>query len=94
MKQSSITDFQEIANDDISWGAGATSYGLIYANGNITWNNSGTTAYGSNYATGTVDPPGDLEPGATGFDGTAPRRSRTCSPRRARSRSRSTSTRS
>ena len=68
VKQSSITDFQEIADDDIGWGAGATSYGLIYSNGNITWNNTGTTAYGNNYATGKVVGPATWGPGATGYD--------------------------
>jgi hypothetical protein len=68
-RQSSITDFQEIANGNIGWGSGATSYGLIYANGNITWNSSGTTAYGSNFATGTLTGPATWGPGAQGFDG-------------------------
>ena len=54
VRQSSITDFQEIADREASAGrAGATSYGLIYSNGNITWN--GGTAYGSNFAAGSVD---------------------------------------
>jgi hypothetical protein len=68
VRQSSITDFQEIANGNIGWGAGATSYGLIYANGDITWNSTGTTAYGSQFATGKVVEPDTWGPGATGFD--------------------------
>ena len=69
VRQSSITDFQEIADGDIGWGAGATSYGLIYSNGDITWN-SADTAYGSNFAIGSIT--GSVRAGsagATGFDG-------------------------
>jgi hypothetical protein len=68
VRQSSITDFQEIADGPIGWGAGATSYGLIYANGDITWNSSGTIAYGSNFANGKLIGPATWGPAATGFD--------------------------
>ncbi len=67
VRQSSITDFQEIADQSIGWAAGATSYGLIYSNQNITWN--GGTAYGNNYAVGTVSGSVTWQNGATGFDG-------------------------
>ena len=68
VRQSTITDFQEIADGDIGWGSGATSYGLIYANGNITWN--GGTAYGSNYASGKLSRHASRgSDGATGYDG-------------------------
>ena len=69
VRQSSITDFQEIADGNIGWGANATSYGLIYANGDITWNSTNTKAYGSNFATGTISGGVQWQPGATGFDG-------------------------
>ena len=67
VRQSSITDFQEIADKSIGWAAGATSYGLIYSNANITW--SGGTAYGSNFAVGSVTGSVTWMNGATGFDG-------------------------
>jgi len=67
VKQSTITDFQEIANGSIGWAAGATSYGLIYSNANISW--SGGTAYGNNYAVGSVTGSVTWMNGATGFDG-------------------------
>lgn len=67
VRQSSITDFQEIANGSIGWASGATSYGLIYSNANINWN--GGTAYGSNFAAGAVTGSVTWLNGATGFDG-------------------------
>ncbi len=69
VKQSSITDFQEIADDDIGWASGATAYGLIYSNHNISW--SGGTAYGSNFAVGSVTGSVSWQGGATGFDGSS-----------------------
>ncbi len=80
VKQSSITDFQEIADGDIGWGSGATSYGLIYSNHDINWPSSGTpgVAYGSNFAVGSVTgnvnwtPPGTgacVAGGPCGYDG-------------------------
>ena len=66
VKQSSITDFQEIADGDIGWASGATAYGLIYSNSDITWN--GGTAYGSNFAVGSVTGSVTWMNGATGFD--------------------------
>ncbi len=67
VRQSSITDFQQISNGDIGIAAGATLYGLIYANGNINW--SGGSALGNNYATGTISGSVTWLNGATGFDG-------------------------
>ena len=74
VRQSTIADFQEISNNDITWGQGATAYGPIYANHNISWP-SGGTAYGNEYAvnsvTGAISWQIDPNTGvlATGFDG-------------------------
>ncbi len=67
VKQSSITDFQEIADGNIGWAAGATAYGLIYSNGDISWG-TGTTAYGSNFAMGSISGNPSRPTGAPFFD--------------------------
>lgn len=36
IRPSSLADFYRVVNGDVSWGAGATTNGKIYANGNIT----------------------------------------------------------
>ena len=65
--QSSVTDFQQISNGNIGVGSGATLYGRVYANGNISW--SGGTALSDNYATGSITGSVTWGSGATGYDG-------------------------
>ncbi len=71
IRQSTIADFQRIVDGNVGWGAGATTYGPLYANGTITHQG---TALGNAYATGCLGFSScsgtvDFQGGAAGFDG-------------------------
>ena len=50
-RPSSLTDFYRVVDGDVAWGSGASTYGKIYANGNVTHDG---TAYANIYATGSI----------------------------------------
>ena len=50
-RPTSLTDFYRVVDGDVGWGSGASTYGKIYANGNVTHDG---TAYASIYATGSI----------------------------------------
>lgn len=51
-RPTSLTDFYRVVDGDIGWGSGASTYGKIYANGNVTHDGD---AYANIYATGSVN---------------------------------------
>jgi len=67
VRPSSIADFQRIVDGDVAWGAGANTYGKLYANGNISHDG---TAYASIYAQGTISGSVSLQNGAQRYDST------------------------
>jgi hypothetical protein len=74
VRQASVTDFQMLANADISYGSTATTYGKIYAgidsNGVAHSVNHDGTAYADIYAEGSVTGPPTLRNGARKYDRT------------------------
>jgi hypothetical protein len=74
VRASSVSDFQMVADANISYGATATTYGKIYAGvdaSNVAHNvNHDGTAYGDIYAEGSVSGNTTLMNGAKRYDGT------------------------
>ena len=60
-RPTSLTDFYRVVDGDVGWGSGASTYGKIYANGNVTHDG---TAYASIYATGTITGSVSMQNGA------------------------------
>ena len=55
MRPSSLADYYRVVNGDVSWGAGATTNGKIYANGNVTHDGIATgNIYAENQISGSV----------------------------------------
>ncbi len=72
VRPSTVADYQMVANEDISYGATATTYGKIYAGINGTTKKSVThsgTAYADIYAEKKVSGGTIFKNGATGYDG-------------------------
>jgi len=65
-RQATIADFQRIVDGNVGWGAGATTFGKLYANGNIDHDG---TARGAIYATGSLTGSVVFQNGAIGYDG-------------------------
>lgn len=65
IRPSSLTDFYRVVNGNVGWGAGATTNGKIYANGNITHNG---TATANIYAEGSITGSYTLQNGAQTYD--------------------------
>ncbi len=64
VRPSSLTDFYRVVDGNVSWGSGASTYGKIYANGNVTHDGD---AYANIYATGTITGSTTLFNGATEY---------------------------
>jgi hypothetical protein len=60
-RPTSLTDFYRVVDGDVGWGSGASTYGKIYANGNVTHDG---TAYASIYATGSISGSVSMQNGA------------------------------
>jgi hypothetical protein len=65
IRPSSLADFYRVVDGDVAWGAGATTNGKIYANGDITHNG---TASANMYAQGQITGGYSLTSGATIYD--------------------------
>lgn len=65
VRPSSIADYYRVVDGDVGWGSGATTYGKIYANGDV---NHDGTAQGNIYAEGQITGATTLVGGATKYD--------------------------
>jgi hypothetical protein len=65
IRPSSLADFYRVVNGDVNWGAGATTNGKIYANGDIDHDGIATANI---YAEGQVSGSVDLQNGAKIYD--------------------------
>ncbi len=67
VRPSLLSDFYRLSDDDVSWGAGASTYGKIYVNGNV---NHAGTAYADIYAEGSITGNPSMQSGAKKYDST------------------------
>ena len=65
IRPSSIADFQRIVNGSVNWGATATTWGKLYANGNIRHDG---IAHGNIYAEGQITGSVSMQSGAQKYD--------------------------
>lgn len=65
--QSSIGDFFRVVNGNVGWDSGATTWGKLYANGNISHTG---TAHGNIYAEGSITGATNMLDGAQKYDST------------------------